>query len=151
VLRETLELFGKSLPPDHQYVASAEHYLGEALAGTGKLADAEALFTAATNRWKRTDAPLWRSARSASALGEVLYRQRRTQEAERYLVSSYVTLVTTPGVDSDTLEKARERVHRFYLGTNQRDKLDALMRKHPDPERPADKMGRQAAVPKSAR
>ena len=35
VLRETLDLFAKSLPPDHQYVASAEHYLGEALAGTG--------------------------------------------------------------------------------------------------------------------
>lgn len=151
VLRETLELFAKSLPPDHQYVASAEHYLGEALAGTGKLADAEALFTAATNRWKRTDAPLWRSARSASALGEVLYRQGRNQEAERYLTSSYVTIVTTPGVDSDTREKARERVHRFYLATNQRDKLDALMRKHPDPERPADKMGRQAAAPRPAR
>lgn len=127
VLRDTLELFAKSLPPDHEYVASAEHYLGEALAGNGKLADAEAMFTAAMNRWKRTDAPEWRSARSASALGEVLHREGRNQDAERYLASSLKAITAASGVDRETAEKARERITRFYTETNQRHKLNALM------------------------
>jgi serine/threonine protein kinase/tetratricopeptide (TPR) repeat protein len=127
VLRGTLDLFAKSLPPDHEYVASAEHYLGEALAGGGKLADAEAAFTASMNRWKRTDAPEWRSARSASALGEVLHREGRDQEAERYLVSSLRVITAATGVDRETSEKARERISRFYTDTNQRRKLDAMV------------------------
>lgn len=127
VLRSTLDLFAKSLPPDHEYVASAEHYLGEALAGGGKFADAEAAFTASMNRWKRTDAPEWRSARSASALGEVLHREGRNDEAERYLVSSLRTITAANGVDRETIEKARERISRFYTDTNQRRKLDAMV------------------------
>ncbi|MBL8270859.1 serine/threonine-protein kinase [Steroidobacter sp.] len=132
VLRSTLELFAKSLPPDHEYVASAEHYLGEALAGGGKLADAEASFTAAMNRWKRTDAPEWRSARSASALGEILHREGRNQDAERYLLSSLKIISAATGVDRETSEKARERIARFYTDTNQRRKLDdVLLGQHP--------------------
>jgi serine/threonine protein kinase/TolA-binding protein len=132
ILRDTLDLFAESLPPDHQYVASAEHYLGEALTGTGELADAEAHLTAAMNRWKRTDAPAWRAARSASALGEVLHREGRHAEAERKLVDSYRILATADGVDVRTRDAARERVVRFYIETQRRAKLDALMRElHP--------------------
>jgi TolA-binding protein len=132
VLRETLDLFAKGLPADHQYVASAEHYLGEALAANGKLTDAEAMFTAAANRWKRTDAPAWRSARSASALGEVLSRQGRKAEAEKYLVSSYRVIAASTGADRETSAKALQRLSRFYTDTNQRQKLDAVLRKPPD-------------------
>lgn len=128
LLRQTLDLFAESLPPDHQYVASAEHYLGEALAGTGKLADAEAHLTAATNRWTRTDAPAWRAARSANALGEVLHREGRDQEAERKLVDSYRILATAEGVDSSTREVARARVLHFYNDTRHKEKYEALMR-----------------------
>lgn len=128
VLRDTLDVFAKGLPSDHQYVASAEHYLGEALAASGKHADAEALFTAAANRWKRTDAPAWRSARSASALGEVLHLDGRHAEAERYLVSSYHTISTSPGADRETSDKALQRLARFYTDTKQRQKLDAVLR-----------------------
>jgi eukaryotic-like serine/threonine-protein kinase len=127
LLRDTLDLFAKSLPPDHQYVASAEHYLGEALAGLGKFADAEAHFTAAENRWRRTDAPEWRAARSGSALGEVLYKEGRNQEAERKLVDSYRVLATAEGVDSTTREAARVRVLRFYNDTRQKEKYEALI------------------------
>lgn len=127
VLRDTLDLFAKGLPSDHQYVASAEHYLGEALAANGKLADAEALFTAAANRWKRTDAPAWRAARSASALGEVLHREGRHADAERYLVSSYRILASAPGADRETIDKALQRLAHLYTDTNQRQKLDAVL------------------------
>ena len=133
LLRDTLELFGKSLPPDHQYVASAEHYLGEVLAATGKLADAEAHFMAAANRWERTGAPEWRVARSTSALGEVLHKEGKNREAERKLVDSYRVLASADGVDSATRELARSRVVRFYVDTMQREKLDALMQElHPE-------------------
>lgn len=128
LLTDTLETFAKTLPPDHQYIASTEHYLGEALAAMGKLVDAEAHLTAATNRWKRTDAPEWRSARSANALGEVLHRQGKNAQAEAHLTSSYLILENAQGVDSDTRAKARERIARFYTDTQQREKLDALMR-----------------------
>ena len=126
-LRSAYDLVVANLPADHQYVASAEHYLGEALSARGQLADAEALFTAAKNRWKRTGAPQWRSARSASALGEVLYREGRHREAEDQLVASYQILATSSGVDRETREAARARVVRFYVETNQRQKLEALL------------------------
>lgn len=131
LLRDTLDLFAKSLPPDHQYVASAEHYLGECLLENGKLVDAESILTAAMNRWKRTDAPAWRSARSANTLGEALFRQGRMQEAERYLVTSFQALNAHAGADQDTKNKARERIARFYTDRGQRGKLDQLLEKAP--------------------
>lgn len=128
LLRDTLDIFAKNLPRDHQYVASAEHYLGESLLASGKLAQAEATLTEAMNRWKRTDAPPWRAARSASALGEVLYREGRLQEAERYLVSGFRALRSDPHADQDAKEKSRERVARFYAERGQQQKFDELVR-----------------------
>lgn len=127
-LRIAYDLVVANLPADHQYVASTEHYLGEALSARGQLVDAEALLTAAKNRWKRTGAPAWRSARSASALGEVLHREGRHDEAEEQLVSSYQVLSTASGVDRETRDNARERVVRFYTETNQPQKLQAFLR-----------------------
>lgn len=127
LLRDTLVLFAKNLRDDHQYIASAEHYLGEALLAQKKFADAEVVLTAATERWKRTGAPAWRSARSASALGEALHGQGRTEEAERYLVDSYRELNADPGADRDSKRIARERIEKFYTALGQRQKLNALM------------------------
>ena len=127
-LRRAYEVVVANLPADHQYVASAEHYLGEALAARGKLTEAEESLTAAKNRWKRTGAPPWRSARSASVLGEVLHREGRHREAEEELVSSYQILSTASGVDRETREAARTRVVRFYTDTKQQQKLEALVR-----------------------
>jgi tetratricopeptide (TPR) repeat protein len=126
-LRDTLVLFAKNIPRDHQYVASAEHYLGEALLAQSKFGDAEIVLTAATERWKRSGAPEWRSARSASALGEALNGLGRTDEAERYLVDSYRELSSDPGADYDTKRIARERVSKFYTALGQREKLNTLL------------------------
>ena len=127
-LREALGLFAKNLPPDHQYIASAEHYLGETLLATGKLTEAEQVLTAAMNRWQRSDAALWRSARSANALGEVLHRQGRDAEAEGYLVRSYRELMADPVAEAESQRVARERVAKFYNAGGQRQKLEALLR-----------------------
>jgi tetratricopeptide (TPR) repeat protein len=126
-LRHSLDTLAKTRPADHQYVCSAEHLLGEVLLETNRLNDAEAMLTAAMNRWKRTDAPAWRSARSASALGEALYRQGRMREAETYLTRSYSELAADDSADRDVRIKARQRVEHFYIANGQRDKLNELM------------------------
>jgi tetratricopeptide (TPR) repeat protein len=132
LLRDTLDLFARSLPPDHQYVASAEYYLGESLLGQGKLSDAEAVLLASMNRWKRTDAPAWRVARSKNALGEVLYRQGRIGEAEQALVGTFRELMADQGADMDAKERARERVARFYTQRGQAAKFAQLEREVAD-------------------
>jgi tetratricopeptide (TPR) repeat protein len=126
-LHEALELFGKNIHGDHQYMASAEHYLGEAQLAQGKYREAEVVLRSAVERWKRTGAPIWRSARSASALGEALQGQGRTDEAEQLLVDSYKDLNADPGADNDSKRIARERVTKFYTALGQRHKLNTLL------------------------
>jgi tetratricopeptide (TPR) repeat protein len=126
-LRHSLGTLEKTRPADHQYVCSAEHLLGEVLLETNRLGDAEAMLTAAMNRWKRTDAPGWRAARSASALGEALYKQGRMREAETYLTRAYTELASDDSADRDVRTKARQRVEQFYLANGQREKLNELM------------------------
>ena len=112
-LRQSLSALAAALPPDHQYTASAEYFLGEVLVATNRLSDAEAVLASSVNRWKRSGAPPWRAMRSASALGEALYLQGRTQEGERYLSESFHKLAADTTADADAREKARERFVRF--------------------------------------
>jgi serine/threonine protein kinase/tetratricopeptide (TPR) repeat protein len=115
------------LPPDHPYVSSAEHVLGEALLANGQLQDAEAVLTAAINRLKRNGGQPWRVARSESSLGEVLYRQGRNADAEKYLKRSYTALALDARADAEAKSKAQQRIRQFYLDRGQRDQLEALM------------------------
>jgi hypothetical protein len=85
------------------------------------------MLTASMNRWKRTSAPSWRAARSASALGEVLYREGHFADAEKLLVQSFRDLVSDGGADVETRQRARERVAHFYTARGERQKLDELM------------------------
>ncbi len=39
-LREALDIFAEAAPPDHQYIASAEYFLGEVLLATKRLSEA---------------------------------------------------------------------------------------------------------------
>jgi TolA-binding protein len=126
-LRDTLVIFTKNIRGDHQYIASAEHYLGEALLAQHKYGEAEIVLLAAIEHWKRTGAPIWRSARSGSALGEALQGQGRTDEAEQYLVDSYRDLNADAGADSDSKRIARERVTKFYTSLGRREKLNTLL------------------------
>ncbi len=126
-VREALEVYGRTLPPDHQYVAAAEYVLGEVLLNTDRLADAQAVLTASMNRWRRSDAPAWRAARSASALGEALYREGRAQEAEKYLLLGFRDLNTENGADKATRDRARERIRRFYADRGEHQKMRELL------------------------
>ena len=113
MLREAIQILMTALPPDHQYIASAEYWLGELLLTTNRVAEAETRLTASMNRWARSDAPHWRAKRSASALGEALYRQGRTEEAKKYLSESFRELSADPKADLDAKEKSRQRVARY--------------------------------------
>jgi len=112
-LRESLDIFAETLPLDHQFVASAEYFLGEVLLATNRPHAAESVLTASMNRWKRGDAPPWRAMRSANALGEALYRQGRTAEATKYLSESFRELSTDPKADREAKDKARARAKRY--------------------------------------
>jgi eukaryotic-like serine/threonine-protein kinase len=128
LVRGSLGLFAGNLPLDHQYISSAEHYLGEALLGQRKYEEAESVLIAAVARWKRSDAPAWRAARSASALGEALHKQGRVKEAEFYLVDSFRQLSGSNGADEYSKQLARKRLEKFYNDLGQRQKLDVLLK-----------------------
>ncbi|HKU17045.1 MAG TPA: tetratricopeptide repeat protein [Steroidobacteraceae bacterium] len=113
-LRAALATFAKTLQPDHPYAASTEYRLGEALLGLRRPKDAEAAFRASMQRLQRTTQPAWWAARSASGLGEALYRQGRTREAEPYLVQSDRIVAADPNADEESRVAVRERVARFY-------------------------------------
>lgn len=121
-LRASLAVFAQTLPPDHPYIGSSDYYLGEIMLGTHRPKEAEAFFRAAIEITQRAAEPKWRTARSASGLGEALYRQGRADEAKRYLVDSYRILATDPNSDEAPLVAARERVERFYADGTQPDR-----------------------------
>jgi eukaryotic-like serine/threonine-protein kinase len=112
-LRESLDVIASTLPPDHQYTASAEYFLGELLLATNRLTDAEASLVSSMHRWKRSGAPNWRALRSASALGEALYRQGRKEEGEKYLSDSFRELSADTSADASAKDQARERFVHF--------------------------------------
>jgi len=109
-----------------QYVASAEYLLGEALLATDRLGEAEGVLIASIDRWQRSGAPAWRAARSASALGEVLYRQGRIRQAERQLLESDRELSAAPGAGIEDKIKASERVARFLRRSGYVRRLDSF-------------------------
>ena len=125
-LREAVVVFSKGFASDHQYTASAEYLLGEVMLATNRLTEASQVLSSSMNRWQR-GGPEWRLARTISALGEVEYRQGKFLEAEQHLVDSYRTLTTAKGVEVGVVEKARERVARFYRERGELDKLNALL------------------------
>ncbi|HKQ14055.1 MAG TPA: protein kinase [Steroidobacteraceae bacterium] len=132
-LRSAIANLQKSVPADHPYMVSAEHYLGEVLLRSNRLRDAEAVFMSAMNRSRRANQPEWRAARSASGLGEALYRQGRASEAEPFLVNSFRTLSADRNADASAQAAARERVVRFYTDRGQPQKLHALTEEtHPE-------------------
>jgi hypothetical protein len=95
-------------------VASAEHRLGEILFLTHRTSDSEATLIAATNRWKRTNAPAWLAARSESLLGQVEADLGKNKEAERFLLEGYQKLLAERGKDDEDTHQAFQRLERFY-------------------------------------
>jgi len=79
--RTALAVLGRTARPNHPYVASAQHVLGEALCRTGQFAECERAVLAEIPIWKDSNASQWRVARALSALGEAELGQGRIAEA----------------------------------------------------------------------
>jgi hypothetical protein len=109
-----------------QYRASAEYFLGEALLGQRRLAEAETVLRTAVDHWQQLDALGWRSALCRSALGEVLHLAGRGTEAEPLLLASYRSVGVDLGADQYIKRKIYQRLARFYNATGHRATLLAL-------------------------
>ena len=95
---------------DHQYVASAHHWLGEALSGSHHYAEALDEIRKSLAIWKASQAPTWFIARSENSLGQALLRTGDPLEGERLLRTSYQALLEQRGEHDDATKLARARI-----------------------------------------
>jgi DNA-binding winged helix-turn-helix (wHTH) protein len=121
--RGTLEALPAHRAGQAQFAAAAEYFLGEALLGQRRLAEAETVLRSAAEHWKQVDALGWRSALCASALGEALHLAGRTAEAEPLLLSGYTAVAVDVGADQQIKRKIYQRLARFYNATGQHQAL----------------------------
>lgn len=110
LLRDTINIYNATLPGDHLSRISAEHYLAEALLEQQRYAEAESMLQTVLGRMQRTAVPQWRISRSQSTLGEVLYRQGKTEAARQLLLQSHAELAADPDAKQTAKDKAQQRV-----------------------------------------
>jgi serine/threonine protein kinase/TolA-binding protein len=110
LLKDALSRLVSSLPENHQYIASAEYHLGEALLLDGDAKAAEQILRQSADRWARSGAPAWRAARSRNAMGEALMKQDRISEATEVLNSTLRELESDVTADVGAKETARSRL-----------------------------------------
>jgi tetratricopeptide (TPR) repeat protein len=128
VFRSALNVFIATKVADHEYIASAEYFLGKVYLATARPAEAESVLRTSMERWQRSGAPSWRATRSASALGEALYRLGRTTEGRQYVTASAVALSRDPKAEKRAIDEARARVARYVDKTPaQQDSITRLV------------------------
>jgi tetratricopeptide (TPR) repeat protein len=109
-LNTALEIFADTLPKDHQYVASAKHWLGEALLRSGNPDRAATELDEAFDIWISSKAPAWLAARTESALGAALVQSGHPKEGKARLAHSYETLRRDRGSDDEETVNAQRRL-----------------------------------------
>jgi tetratricopeptide (TPR) repeat protein len=109
--RAALAILSRTSRPNHPYVASAQHVLGEALCRTGEFVECERALLAEIPIWKDSNAPQWRVARAMSALGEAVLGQGRLAEAAQHLALASEQLEGLRGAQqSDARRATQERL-----------------------------------------
>ncbi|HEX7012692.1 MAG TPA: hypothetical protein VF161_08095, partial [Steroidobacteraceae bacterium] len=78
--------------------------------------------------------------------GEVLYRQGHVAEAESHLIESYRVLARSKYADRDAVEKARERLVRFYTEQGLPEELQAVLKT----EHPEERTSREPATARTS-
>ena len=100
--------------PDHPYIASAQHILGESLIKLGKCDEAERALLTELRVLHASKSEPWRIARATSALGEALLGQGRIREAEAQLMGAARDLKGVKGwMENDARLATEERVQRL--------------------------------------
>ena len=101
---------------DHQYMASAEYLLGEALVATRRNAQAEAVLRQNIQRWQQNKAPAWRVARSENLLALVLIQMNKMTDGKALLQSSYHALTAKDsGASDEAIAAAKARMTQAGL------------------------------------
>jgi tetratricopeptide (TPR) repeat protein len=109
LIRDSIKLYEDS-SSDPQGEAGAEYWLGELLLKQARLAEAEAVLTAAVERSRRAQMVEWRINRCLNSLGEALYRQGRTKQGREMIVESHRQLFTLMPQKEEAKKRATERM-----------------------------------------
>jgi tetratricopeptide (TPR) repeat protein/predicted Ser/Thr protein kinase len=115
-LHIAIDIYGSTLPKDHQYVASARHWLGEALLANGRAKEALAELESAMEIWKKSNGPEWMIARTQSALGQALMDTGQLAQGRRELRTAYEYLRANRGAEREETRIAAERLQRANKG-----------------------------------
>lgn len=109
--KTAITILEKNHATDHQYMASAEYLLAQALFATNHAYQAKQLLIKNIDRWKTNQAPEWRVARSENLLGAVLVAINKKQEGEKLLRQSFLALQqTNSGASPQVVGEARDRL-----------------------------------------
>jgi len=112
-LDAALGILEASLPADHQYIASAQYWLGEALLGLHDLSGAQAILSKSHNAWQQANAASWLVARTESALGQVFAEKGDHEKAASYLEKAYSVLLHERGAQDEATKLALTRWQAF--------------------------------------
>jgi serine/threonine-protein kinase len=113
-IRNAMEILERAGDPDHPYIASTQHLLGESLIKLGKYNEAERALLTELRVLKITKSEPWRVARANSALGEALLEQGRIREAEVLLMAAARDLEDVKGwMENDARLATEERIQRL--------------------------------------
>ena len=113
-IKNAMEILEQAGDPDHPYIASTQHLLGESLIKLGKYNEAERALLTELRVLKITKSEQWRVARANSALGEALLEQGRIREAEVLLMAASRDLEDVKGwMENDARLATEERVQRL--------------------------------------
>ena len=125
-LRLALAIYAETLPPDHLYIATSEHFLSEVRLAQGKPRDAIQLLELALARLQRANAEPWRIARSENTLGQTYATLGDLPPARKYLENSYRQLAAANTAPDDAVRLSRQRLEQFYRAQNDIEGLKRL-------------------------
>ncbi len=113
-MHSALAIYAGAVPPDHPYIASSQHTLGEILLAQGDAAAAlEALRVAIDICVRKYGDQHWRTARSRSALGEAMDQLGYVDDAKELLTQSHAVMRDKLGKGDTTTQAARNRLTSF--------------------------------------
>ncbi len=107
--KSALDIFRKALPADHQYVFSAQYWLGESYLGLGHFSEAKEVLEKSVEGFRNTKAPTWMIVRSEGALNEASTGQGKCKEVVTKLKDVYETLQALRGEEDEATRMALMR------------------------------------------
>jgi tetratricopeptide (TPR) repeat protein len=125
--REGLKIYAGSLPPDHQYVASAQTGLARTLVELGRLDEASTAATRALTIWRGSlPAHHPQVAYTQAIAAQILALRGQDPEAESMLAASHDLLSTAWGPSDPRARATSQWLAALYRRTNRAELGDKL-------------------------